>query len=221
MTEYVIENYALLISNFGYMLSCFFKRSFDVVASVCGLIVLSPLFVLVASLVRRDGGAVIHVQKRVGHGGRLFKMYKFRSMHVGAEKRLIKYLSSNATARDEWNVFQKLKDDPRITSIGTFIRITSIDELPQLLNVLKGEMSLVGPRPFLPGQESYYGDKLRAYQSVRPGITGPWQVSGRNRRTFAERVALEAWYARNWTLWLDLVILLKTIPALFVRGTAY
>src|SRR6202012_5716487 len=124
-------------------------------------------------------------------------------------------------AAKEWEQFQKLKNDVRITSFGHFIRRTSIDELPQLLNVIKGEMSLVGPRPIMQGQEEFYAEDFSYYESVRPGITGPWQVSGRNHLTFKERVTLEAWYARNWNLWLDIVIMLKTVPTVLKKEQAF
>ena len=142
-------------------------------------------------------------------------------MRVDAEAFLEKYLNEHPEAATEWKKYQKLKKDVRITKVGNIIRRTSIDELPQLLNVIKGDMSLVGPRPIMPGQEEYYGDDFVYYESVRPGITGPWQVSGRNRLTFSERVMLESCYARNWSLWMDIVILLKTIPALLLQEQAF
>jgi lipopolysaccharide/colanic/teichoic acid biosynthesis glycosyltransferase len=142
-------------------------------------------------------------------------------MRVDAEEVLEHYLVSNPQAAEEWNKFQKLKEDIRITKFGQFMRKTSIDELPQLINVLKGDMSLVGPRPCMSGQEGFYAEDFSSYESVRPGITGPWQVSGRNKLTFKERVNLEAWYARNWSLWLDIVIMLKTVPTILKREEAY
>jgi lipopolysaccharide/colanic/teichoic acid biosynthesis glycosyltransferase len=179
------------------------------------------LFVIVALMIRRDGGPALFSQPRVGHNGRLFNCYKFRSMRVDAEQVLDQYLAQSPEAAKEWQQFQKLKNDVRITSFGHFIRRTSIDELPQLLNVIKGEMSLVGPRPIMPGQEEFYAEDFSYYESVRPGITGPWQVSGRNKLTFKERVALESCYARNWTPWMDIVIILKTIPALLTKDQAF
>lgn len=197
------------------------KRSFDIVVAGGALLALSPVLVLLAALVKRDGGPAFFIQKRVGMGGKLFNCFKFRSMKVDAEEALQKYLAGNRIAQAEWTQFQKLKTDPRITPFGEFIRRTSLDELPQLINVVLGDMSLVGPRPIMQGQESFYEDDYSYYSSVRPGITGPWQVSGRNQLTFKQRVALEAWYARNWSLWMDIVILLKTIPVLLKKDQAF
>jgi Undecaprenyl-phosphate galactose phosphotransferase WbaP len=197
------------------------KRAFDLVVASLALLVLSPLMITVGFLIRRDGGPVFYSQPRVGQYGRIFPCLKFRSMKVDADQALQKHLEENPEAASEWQQFQKLKNDPRITKFGDFIRRTSIDELPQLFNVIRGEMSLVGPRPIMQGQESYYEDDFVCYEMVRPGITGPWQVSGRNQLTFKQRVALETWYSRNWSLWLDIVIMLKTIPALLKRNTAF
>jgi undecaprenyl-phosphate galactose phosphotransferase len=199
----------------------FLKRSFDIVLASAGLVVTLPLFAIVALIVRRDGGPAFFRQQRVGKKGAIFSCYKFRSMRVDAEEILRQFLEHNPESAAEWNEFQKLRNDVRITKFGDFIRRTSLDELPQLINVLKGEMSLVGPRPMMPGQESYYGDDFMYYESVRPGITGPWQVSGRNKLPFRERVALESWYARNWSLWMDIVILLKTVPTLLKKDQAF
>ncbi len=202
-------------------LPCFMKRSFDLVASGMALLALSPLFLIVGYLAKRDGGPAFFIQNRVGRNGKLFGCYKFRSMRVDAEEVLEAYLAKHPEAAAEWQTFQKLKNDVRITSFGHFIRRTSIDELPQLINVFLGHMSLVGPRPIMQGQEKYYGDDFIYYESVRPGITGPWQVSGRNKLTFNERVELEACYARNWSFWIDIVILLKTPPALLAKDHAF
>ena len=203
------------------LLPRFLKRGFDIVVAGLGLIAISPLFVVVALIVRLDGGPAFFRQQRVGRDGKVFSCYKFRSMRVDAEEFLKVYLEKNPDAAVEWRQFQKLKNDVRVTKFGDFIRRTSIDELPQLLNVLKGEMSLVGPRPIMPGQENYYADDFMYYEYVRPGITGPWQVSGRSSLTFKQRVDLESWYARNWSLWLDIVIILKTAPALLQKGQAF
>ncbi len=176
---------------------CHLKRGFDLVCSSLALILLAPLCIPVALIIRMDGGPAIFKQERVGKNGKRFGCYKFRSMCVNAEDILKQHLAENPEAAAEWNKFQKLKNDVRITRIGHFIRRTSIDELPQLLNVWKGDMSFVGPRPIMPDQEKLYGDDFIYYESVRPGITGPWQVSGRNQLTFAERVKLECYYAKN------------------------
>ncbi len=203
------------------LLPRFLKRSFDLAVSGTLLLLLSPIFILTAIMVRMDGGPAFFTQPRVGKGGKTFQCYKFRSMRTDAEAFLEKYLKQNEDAAAEWKKYQKLKKDVRITRIGNIIRRTSVDELPQLLNVLKGDMSLVGPRPIMHGQEEFYGDDFVYYESVRPGITGPWQVSGRNRLTFSERVMLESCYARNWSLWMDIVILLKTVPALLSQEQAF
>ncbi len=200
---------------------CFLKRSVDILCSGLALLMLLPVFIPIIMLIKRDGGPAFFVQHRVGRNGKMFPCYKFRSMRMNAETLLEHYLASNPEAAAEWKKYQKLKKDVRITKIGRFIRKTSIDELPQLLNVLKGDMSLVGPRPIMPEQREFYGDDFTYYESVRPGITGPWQVSGRNRLTFSERVHLECNYARNWSLWMDIVILLKTLPALLNRDTVF
>jgi undecaprenyl-phosphate galactose phosphotransferase len=197
------------------------KRVVDVVLAGTALLVLAPLFVVIAAAVRRDGGKAFFKQARVGRNGQLFECYKFRSMRADAEAVLAEYLAEHPEAAEEWAKYQKLKTDVRVTKFGQFIRRASLDELPQLINVLKGDMSLVGPRPCMPGQEDLYAEDFSFYEAVRPGITGPWQVSGRNRLTFKERVHLEAWYARNWSLWLDIVILLKTVPTLLRRGQSY
>lgn len=197
------------------------KRAFDLTCASLAVLVTLPIFIIIALLVRRDGGPAFFRQARVGRHGEQFSCYKFRSMGVDAEERLSHYLAANAEAAAEWKQFQKLKKDVRITPFGQFLRRTSIDELPQLLNVIKGDMSLVGPRPIMPGQESYYEDDFVYYESVRPGITGPWQVSGRNTLTFRQRVTLEAYYARNWSLWMDIVILLKTVPTVMKKEQAF
>jgi Undecaprenyl-phosphate galactose phosphotransferase WbaP len=197
------------------------KRMFDVAVAGTALLLLSPVFLAVALGVRRDGGPALFKQARVGHGGRLFNCYKFRSMRSDAEAVLEKYLTDNPAAAEEWATYQKLKHDVRITTFGQFIRRTSLDELPQLINVLKGDMSLVGPRPCMPGQESLYAEDFSFYEAVSPGITGPWQVSGRSKLSFKERVELEAWYSRNWNLWMDIVIMLKTVPTVLGRGQAF
>ena len=199
----------------------FLKRTCDIVLASIALAGLLPLFALVALLIRRDGGPALFKQPRVGKHGNMFSCYKFRSMRVDAEAALKTYLEKNPDCAAEWKEFQKLKNDVRITKFGEFIRRTSIDELPQLINVLKGEMSLVGPRPMMHGQETFYGDDFMYYESVRPGITGPWQVSGRNKLAFRERVNLESWYARNWSLWMDIVIILKTVSALLEKDQAF
>lgn len=191
-----------------------FKRAADAIAAGLGLLALSPLMVAIALLIRRDGGPALFVQPRVGRGGRMFGCLKFRSMTIDAERRLAEVLAADPDKAAEWAAYQKLSDDPRVTAVGRFIRRFSLDELPQLINVLRGEMSLVGPRPMTPDQQSDYGEALASYIRMRPGITGMWQVNGRNETTFAERARLDDWYARNWSMWRDAVILARTVREL-------
>ncbi len=198
------------------------KRWIDVLGAAAGLLLLSPLFLLIALLIQLETpGKAFYRQKRVGMGGRCFWLLKFRTMHDNTEQELEKLLKGNSQAGLEYISYQKLPDDPRQTRIGRFLRRTSLDELPQLWNVLRGEMSLVGPRPFLPEQLSLYGSAYKHYIQLVPGMTGLWQVSGRNRLTFAERVFLDEVYAREWSVWLDLHILLLTPWAVLSLKGAY
>lgn len=194
------------------------KRAFDVAASGAALVVLSPLFALFARLIRRDGGPALFSQPRVGRDGTVFECLKFRTMVVDAETRLAELLARDPAKAAEWETYQKLADDPRITRTGRFLRATSLDELPQLINVLKGEMSLVGPRPMTVEQRQLYGARLESYVRMRPGLTGMWQVNGRNTTSFAERARLDDWYARNWSLWRDAVILVRTVREVLLSG---
>ncbi|BCR04676.1 undecaprenyl-phosphate galactose phosphotransferase WbaP [Desulfuromonas versatilis] len=166
-------------------------------------------------------GPVFFRQKRIGAGGGDFWCYKFRTMVIDADERLSRYLAENPAAQREWLAERKLKDDPRITPIGRILRKTSLDELPQMLNVLMGEMSLVGPRPIVVDEIEKYGDYFSYYKAVCPGISGLWQVSGRNDIDYQQRVMLDTFYVRNWSLWLDFMILLKTIPAVLKKDGAY
>jgi exopolysaccharide production protein ExoY len=196
----------------GIQLRC--KRVFDMTVAALMLFVLFPLMLGIALVVRfSDGGSVLFRQTRVGWGGRHFTCLKFRSMVPDAQATLEEHLARNAKAREEWERSQKLSDDPRITAIGAFLRKTSLDELPQLYNVLVGDMSLVGPRPILQSETARYREHLQSYLSVRPGVTGLWQVSGRSDCSYPERVALDVRYVREWRLLLDFLILVRTIPA--------
>lgn len=186
-----------------------FKRVFDIVAVLATSPVVLVVFLIVGLLIRRDGGAVFYAQKRIGHDGRIFTCWKLRSMVVDADKRLVEHLANNPEANAEWTVSQKLRNDPRITRIGHFIRKSSIDELPQLWNVLIGEMSLVGPRPFMPEQKPLY--KGNAYYLLRPGITGLWQVSDRNEISFASRAVFDNRYVAELSFLADLKILARTV----------
>jgi Undecaprenyl-phosphate galactose phosphotransferase WbaP len=198
------------------------KRFFDLAVASVLSVTLSPLLAWIAWRIRReDGGPVLFRQERVGRGGKRFLCLKFRSMVPDAEPRLHRYLLEHPEIAAEYQRNFKLRDDPRVTPIGRFLRRTSLDELPQLFNVLRGEMSLVGPRPLLPRELERYGDNIALYTQVNPGITGLWQVSGRSETSFADRSNLDAWYLRNWTLWYDIVILLRTVRVVFRREGAY
>jgi lipopolysaccharide/colanic/teichoic acid biosynthesis glycosyltransferase len=187
------------------------KRTIDIVGALAFFVLFGPLYLLVALAVLVSMGRPVHYwQNRLGNGGR-FRFYKFRSMVRDSDSVLDDFLSRNDMARTEWDTFQKLEKDPRITTIGQLIRRTSLDELPQFWNVLKGDMSLVGPRPCMERQRALYGHGWDQYCAMRPGITGLWQVSGRNRLSFAKRVELDVHYVNNWSLWLDLQILLRTV----------
>jgi exopolysaccharide production protein ExoY len=159
------------------------------------------------------GRPVLFGHNRIGHDGRAFRCYKFRTMINGAEDVLRQYLASNPEAEKEWRETHKLRNDPRITPLGAFLRKSSIDELPQLINVLRGDMSCVGPRPIVTDELARYGEKAADYLRARPGLTGAWQVSGRTSLSYADRVALDAEYVRHWSVWKDLLILAKTVPA--------
>lgn len=194
------------------------KRIMDVVCSLLGLILLSPLFLITAIAIKReDKGPVIFAQNRTGKDGKVFRMYKFRSMFVDAEKRRAELLAKNEA---DGPLF-KMADDPRITKVGKFIRRTSIDELPQLVNILKGEMSIVGPRPLV----TYEQDQCNEYQAqrllVKPGLTCIWQVSGRSDTKFDELIEMDLEYIRKRSLWLDIKLILKTVVVVFTHKGAY
>lgn len=196
------------------------KRALDVAAAVSlGLFTL-PLLVGLFVWVRCDGGPALFKHERVGKDGRRFKVYKFRSMCLEGDKVLSALLERCPKARAEWAARQKLTDDPRVTPAGRFLRKSSLDELPQLINILRGEMSLVGPRPVTAEELDRYGSRRAEYLSCVPGVTGLWQVSGRSETTYARRVALDAMYARRKTMLLDAYILLKTGPAVLSQSGA-
>lgn len=199
-----------------------FKRIFDIVATVCGGILILPILGIIAILIYLDSpGPIVFGHKRVGQGGKSFSCYKFRSMVPNAQEALEQYLKDNLAAREEWERDFKLKDDPRVTRIGKFLRKTSLDELPQLWNVLVGDMSLVGPRPIVRDEIVKYGDYINDFYLVPPGITGVWQVSGRSDTTYEERVLMDSWYVHNWSVWIDIVYLLKTVLAVAKSKGAY
>jgi Undecaprenyl-phosphate galactose phosphotransferase WbaP len=198
------------------------KRIIDGVLTLVALLTLLPLLLVIALIVRLTSqGPVFYSQPRRGQNGVRFRAWKFRTMVLDADAALSRYLASNPVARREWEQDHKLKKDPRITTIGRILRKSSLDELPQLWNVLRGQMSLVGPRPIIDEEIRKYGDAYQIYSRVRPGITGLWQVSGRNNTTYPERVALDVFYVRNWSLWLDLYILASTVRVVLLQDGAY
>jgi exopolysaccharide production protein ExoY len=190
--------------------------------AITALILLSPLLLLVAIIVKfSDRGPVFYSHTRIGFGGAPFGCLKFRTMKTDASAQLAELLQNSAAARSEWEATHKLKDDPRITAVGDILRRSSLDELPQLFNVLRGEMSLVGPRPITAEELPRYGEHIWAYMAVRPGLTGHWQTSGRNDVSYEHRVSLDVHYLNNWSLGRDLLIIAKTIPALFSQRGSY
>jgi exopolysaccharide production protein ExoY len=207
------------------------KRIFDIFFSALFLLAFSPLFILVSLLVGcTSKGPIFYKSRRVGIHGKEILCIKFRSMYEDADVRLKQLLMEDAHFRKEWETFQKVENDPRITPIGAFLRKTSLDELPQFWNVLKGDLSVVGPRPptlIAPREnmreeiEGLYGPKAKTILSVRPGITGVWQISGRSKISFEERCAIEERYAINHSFWQDLVVIAKTIPAVFFAKGAF
>ncbi len=198
------------------------KRAVDIAIAGAALLLASPFFLVVALLVRADGGPAFYAHPRVGRFGRLFGCMKFRSMVVDSQARLDALLAADPDARAEWEATRKLKNDPRITRIGRFLRATSLDELPQLINVLRGEMSIVGPRPVTQAElDRHYGAAAAHYLMVRPGITGLWQVSGRSETTYDQRVALDVAYVSQPSMLADMRILLKTPVAVLSRRGAH
>ncbi len=199
------------------------KRGFDLAVAAATMLVLSPLLALAAVAIRFDSsGPILYRQQRLGRGWHRFRCFKFRTMYVDNKRRLDEYLAGNPAAKVEWEHFAKLKVfDPRVTRFGRLLRRISLDELPQLVNVLRGDMSLVGPRPYLPRETERMGDFAETILKAPPGITGLWQVSGRNELPFSQRLRLDEYYVRNWSLWLDIIVLVKTIGAVMRRQGAY
>ncbi|HHO0201200.1 TPA: undecaprenyl-phosphate galactose phosphotransferase WbaP [Klebsiella quasipneumoniae] len=197
------------------------KRLFDIVGSLAIIILLSPALLYISRKVKKDGGPAIYGHERIGKGGRSFKCLKFRSMVINSKEVLAELLENDPAAKDEWDATFKLKNDPRITKIGGFLRRTSLDELPQLFNVLKGEMSLVGPRPIITAELERYNEEVDYYLLSKPGMTGLWQVSGRSDVDYETRVYLDAWYVKNWSMWNDIAILFKTIGVVLKKDGAY
>ena len=199
------------------------KRTFDMIVATAAGIVLAPLLALAALAIRLDSpGPALFVQNRLGRRWRQFRCLKFRTMYVDNDRRLREHLAHDAGARAEWKQFAKLKSfDPRVTRVGRLLRRLSLDELPQLINVMSGHMSLVGPRPYLPSETQRMGDFAETILKAPPGLTGLWQVSGRNQLTFDQRLRLDEYYVRNWSLWMDIIVLVKTVSAVLQRQGAF
>ncbi|MDZ4307590.1 sugar transferase [Allopontixanthobacter sp.] len=194
----------------------------DILISVGAIIFFGPLMLLIAGLIKiSDGGPVFFAHRRIGFNGAAFDCLKFRTMAQDAEKALADYLERNEDARRQWNELHKLTHDPRITRLGQFLRLSSLDELPQFFCVLMGHMSIVGPRPIVEKESARYGRYFADYCFVRPGLTGLWQVSGRNDTSYRRRVAIDVFYCRNWSLALDLLVILKTPGAIIKRSGVY
>ena len=197
------------------------KIVFDKLAAAGFLLFFAPfLLAITAALLLTEGGPVLFAHERIGRGGRKFRCLKFRTMVPDAEARLADLLACDPIARREWEATQKLTDDPRISCLGDTLRRTSLDELPQLWNVLRGDMSMVGPRPIVADERHFYDDHIADYLSVRPGLTGAWQVSGRSNTTYAERVAMDVDYVRNRSFARDLRIVLRTVSVVLGREGA-
>jgi exopolysaccharide production protein ExoY len=198
------------------------KRVIDIILAVSGIVLLAPLLIIcfVATVVTSPGAALFR-HRRVGFNGKYFDCLKFRTMVTDAPERLRQLLESDPEAAAEWAANRKLRHDPRVTAIGEILRKSSLDELPQLFNVLRGEMSIVGPRPVTEDELVRYSSAIGAYLACRPGITGLWQVSGRSTTTYRKRVACDTFYARKWSMALDAKIVIVTIPALLLSDTAY
>lgn len=197
------------------------KRAVDLALGLSAALLLVPLFVMIAVLIKlSDGGPVFYRHRRIGMNAKPFSCVKFRTMAINGDDLLRRHLDASPTAAREWAQTRKLKEDPRITGVGAVLRRMSIDELPQVINIVRGEMSVVGPRPIVTDEVSKYGKDAEYYFRARPGLTGAWQVSGRNDVSYSQRVALDRDYVQNWNLWRDIVIIAKTVPAVVsAKGT--
>ncbi|ACG77565.1 undecaprenyl-phosphate galactosephosphotransferase [Phenylobacterium zucineum HLK1] len=223
MSEIVFANPTTVRSHApGLSLDGAATTTMNVTIALAAILFLAPLMIVVALLIyAQDGGPVVFAHKRLGRGGKHFKCLKFRSMAVDAEARLAELLARDPAARAEWEKDHKLRQDPRVTKLGAFLRKSSLDELPQLFNVLRGEMSLVGPRPIVDAEAAKYGRRFRHYCAVKPGITGLWQVSGRNDTSYRARVAMDCVYAARRNAMLDLKIMFATVPAVLLSRGSY
>jgi len=208
-------------NNLAHPLNYFAKRLLDYVAGLAVFIFALPLLVLISRRIKKDSpGPAILKQERIGKNGKPFMCYKFRTMYEDAEERLEEILATDPAAKEEWEKFWKLKNDPRITGVGGWLRSSSLDELPQVFNILKGEMSLIGPRPYLPREREFLAEEAQTILRLPPGITGLWQVSGRSNTDYNFRLAMDSWYVKNWDLWLDVMIVFKTIGVVMNREGA-
>jgi exopolysaccharide production protein ExoY len=198
------------------------KRLTDIALAGFGIVLLSPLLLLCfAACLLSSPGPALFGHRRVGFQGKYFRCLKFRTMVINGDECLEDYLAANPAAKTEWESTRKLRFDPRVTAIGSLLRKTSLDEIPQLFNVLRGDMSIVGPRPVTEDELARYSTSVRNYLVCRPGITGLWQVSGRSGTTYRKRVAFDSYYARHWSIFLDVKIIVATIPALLDSDNAY
>lgn len=200
-----------------HAISGFIKRGIDLVAGIVGCLLLIPitLFVVISNALNKDNGPILFTQERIGKNGKVFKMYKYRSMVVNADKKLKRYLLDNPQANEEFKIYRKLKEDPRITLVGKFIRKTSLDEFPQFINVLKGDMSLVGPRPYLPREKRAMKKAYHEIIKVKPGLTGPWQVNGRSEISLKDRMQMDVEYITSEGALSDIKFLIKTVFKIF------
>ena len=200
----------------------YIERGIDILGALCGIAILVPITIgiWIANIISKDKGPIFYNTERIGKDGKTFKMYKFRSMVIGADEKLKDYLEKNPEARKEYKKYKKLKNDPRITTVGKFIRKTSLDEFPQFINVLKGEMSLVGPRPYLPREKEEMEEHYENIVRCKPGVTGFWQIHGRSNTTFNERLKMDTQYSYTKTLKTDVKILLKTVKHVVTKEGA-
>lgn len=220
--ETSVTNNEERIKNMRYIAYKIMKRTLDIFASIIGIILLLPitLMIWIANILVKDNGPVFFKQERIGKDGKFFNLYKYRSMVVDADDKLSKYLAENEEAREEYKEYKKLKNDPRITKVGKFIRKTSIDEFPQFINVLKGQMTLVGPRPYLPREITDMGESFEEIIKVKPGLTGLWQVNGRSETTFEDRLRIDKEYVQKRGMKLDTKIFIWTIGKVFIKEGA-
>lgn len=210
------------LSSVRELVYLFVKRCFDIVCGLIGVVCLVPLIVIVkiVNICNKDFDSIFYFQKRIGKDGKEFKLYKFRSMVVNADEILEQTLKNDKKIAEEWKKYQKFENDPRITKIGNILRKTSLDEVPQFINILKGDMTMIGPRPLVPGELDSHNGNHEIYESVRPGITGWWACNGRSATTYEERLDLEYYYVKNRSLWLDIKCVFKTISAVICKKGA-